>query len=147
MINIKFIMQVSKLRLGYLFFVMISLPISALSSETFICTTNHHVEMSHEGELYNDVKYEMGKSFTATINRQKNTIRLYGSHFGDGFVIDFHESPNEKFIYGQTSSSTFVLDLSANQKSEKTLFDYSYASAGWFIRGSVGDCMLDVGGG
>lgn len=103
--------------------------------------------MSHDGELYNDVQYEMGKSFTATINRQKNTIRLYGSHFGDGFVIDFHESPNEKFIYGKTSSSTFVLDLSANHKSEKTLFDYSYARAGLFIRGSVGDCMLDVGGG
>jgi len=134
-------------KLGLLLLAVISFSSPALSLETFICTTNHHVEMSHEGELYNDVKYEMGKSFTATINRQKNTIRLYGSHFGDGFVIDFHESPNEKFIYGQTSSSTFVLDLSANQKSEKTLFDYSYASAGWFIRGSVGDCMLDVGGG
>jgi hypothetical protein len=134
-------------KLGLLLLAIISFSSPALSLETFICTTNHHVEMSHEGELYNDVKYEMGKSFTATINRQKNTIRLYGSHFGDGFIIDFHESPNEKFIYGQTSSSTFVLDLSASEKSEKTVFDYSYASAGWFIRGSVGDCMLDVGGG
>lgn len=128
-------------KLGLLLLAIISFSSPALSLETFICTTNHHVEMSHEGELYNDVKYEMGKSFTATINRQKNTIRLYGSHFGDGFIIDFHESPNEKFIYGNTSSSTFVLDLSANQKSEKTLFDYSYASAGWFIRGSVGKCL------
>ena len=131
-------------KLGLLLLAIISFSSPALSLETFICTTNHHVEMSHEGEIYNDVKYEMGKSFTATINRQKNTIRLYGSHFGDGFIIDFHESPNEKFIYGNTSSSTFVLDLSANQKSEKTLFDYSYASAGWFIRGSVGKCLKET---
>ena len=134
-------MKNSSPKLGLLLFAFISLSSPALSLETFICTTNYHVEMSHEGELYNDVKYEMGKSFTATINRQKNTIRLYGSHFGDGFIIDFDESPNEKFIYGQTSSSTFVLDLSASKKSEKTVFDYSYASAGWFIRGSVGKCL------
>ena len=100
--------------------------------------------MSHEGELYNDVKYEMGRIFTATINRQKNTIRLYGSHFGDGFILDFDESPNKKFIYGKTSDSTFVLDLSATQKSKKPWFDYSYASAGWFIRGSVGKCLKET---
>lgn len=131
-------------KLSLLLLALISFSSPALSLETFICTTNYHVEMSHEGKLHNDVQYEMGKSFTVTINRQKNTIRLYGSHFGDGFILYFDESPKKKYIYGKTSYSTFVLDLSANQKSEKTLFDYSYASAGWFIRGSVGKCLKET---
>ena len=137
-------MRQKKFNQGVLFLSITTFSMSVFSSESFICTTNHHVEMSREGELHNDVQYEMGKSFTVTINRQKNTIRFYGSHFGDGFILDFDESSNKKFIYGKTSYSTFVLDLSANQKSEKTLFDYSYASAGWFIRGSVGKCLKET---